>query len=714
MDVKGPSAFEAAKTFLAEHPEDLQGALERFRKAAAEAKGGALEDETARRVEQIEARLRARETKRFEKAASEATRLESEGRVGPALNVYRAYLEEGPVGDGHREKAEEEIDRLSLILQSRWNADATGIELAAENGDFDEAIRIVQDAVDPGKGYADRDLLETRMGVDVDGLLRDLEARRRAWQQRIAEEAGPRADALEKRIARLLDTGHLEKEEALPPRPLAARFPAALATLTEALADPALAPVAGRLRKKKDAMQAVCSLLDQAEKGFRAVSRARTPLRFKNRSAPTRIASVLNENGKVLVKTASPSATYALREALENLDQASLADVLEAAADDGGVSPAECFALGQIYLWSTPGAIEDAARKARGYLEAASKSGFPVEDALETLETRKTSMQEASVRRALERALSLASSSDKGKKKEALSLLEDLLDKHGDAGPVRDRRAEIEATISGLRRAVGPAGEVEIDFLKGEALAFDPGTGDFEMAYKFTQSQAAFDWVRRNFGDRPDEWFQHLLDNYLGRGPEVGLRGGRLTLSGGGYLVWKPKLTGDLDVEVRFSAGRGEGVLVLFHALDTGGFAFHSRLDWSALSAYGGQVGVDIPAGAGAGISIVDLNWPQDVEPLAADADFELRPKAFYKLKIVRRGATISAALFDGRGKEQERFEAEDASRKAGRIALCVLQSELSVSEIFIKGRFDEDWLRRARQGTVEHDAGDMPGFPAH
>jgi hypothetical protein len=419
---------------------------------------------------------------------------------------------------------------------------------------------------------------------------------------------------------------------------------------------------------------------------------------------------VVEKGGKVFVRFASPPAMIPLYESLEKIGQEGIVAVLEAAAEAGGTTSGHHLALGMIVLWSTPGRVKNAASRAKEEFETAAAGGLDVTRYLSTLTERKSALERADLRRSIGEALRLAGTSDKKKQAAALEVLEALAKSHGASEPFLKRKKEIEETIARLRKKQGPPDDVKIPFLNGEALSFDAGSRRFGIRYKFSRPQELADWEARIHGSMPDSWYQLVLDKHLGREPKALLQGGKVNFSGGGYLVWRPRLEGDMTVELDFTALLPENYFFMFFASDAGAYALHPVVDMQGLSDFARTAGMEVVSGADTGLSVVDLKWSPKINPLKGDIAFTIRQKVWLKLRLARKGDTITAALFDRRSKLVKEFKTPEETFTKGRFAVALLKSGVIIDNVVIHGTFEESWFEAVRGGKEEGERGDMPG----
>ncbi|MHC5080479.1 MAG: serine/threonine-protein kinase, partial [Planctomycetota bacterium] len=708
--------FREAEAYRNTNPHDVSGAVSRYRKAAEAGKDSPLGKKALGIAERLLKEKEEEEKALFEKAQSEAAAFEEQGRIGWAMTVYKNFLLRPGLAASWKEKTEDEIDRLETNLSARWQVDEGSIEEMAGRGAFDEAEQVIREAIDRDRGYATREILKDQLDVDVDTLLVDLGKRKSAWIARTTKEAGPRLAALEKKLETILTTGLLGSGSPANPLPLLDRFRGALRLCDEALADPALTSVFDRCKAWRRDLAGVIVLTEKAGEGFRVLAKKKSRVKRVSQPKPSRIAGYLEKEGKGFVEFTSPAAMLPVDQALAELDERGFVTVLEAGATVDETTPEEYLALGLLFLCSTPGKIDGALNLAKENLTRAGAGGLDTQRYLIFLEGRKGAWDEASARKkieeALEEAFKLAASSDKKKRQAALARFTALLKEHGKSPVIVARRGEIDKAIANLKRKVGPTEEIVIPFLAGKVTAYDAKAKTFEVVYDFAKPKSTVDWVMRTHGNLPDAWFQHALDNFLGRKPVVQLRGKMAHLTGGGHWVWKPRLCGDLEVELDVLLLQPVNVFILFFASDKGGYGLHPDIDLKGLSDYAQKAGMTIPVGADAGLSYVNLNWPQKVTSLVDDPDFTFHVRTRYKILLLRKGDKLTAAVSDKRSRLLKKFEISDTMYDTGRLSLAIIKSGLTVDNIRIQGTFEEVWFKKALDGREGEETGDMPGHP--
>ncbi|MHC4778469.1 MAG: hypothetical protein ACYTFG_07845, partial [Planctomycetota bacterium] len=702
--------FRAAESHLDANPNDYLGAAKLYRKAEKAGKGSPLGREAAKRAGALVKKAKKQGEGAFDRAMEESAAFEGEGRLGWAINVLQVFLQKPKISPDKKEKTEAEIDRLSINLLSRWTIDQGAVEDMRKRGAFDEAIGVLREVVDREKGYATRGTLRDLAEVDVDALITTLDREKLDWAARVVKDAGPRLAKLEAVWKAMLATGVPPDSRTKDALSLFARFRVLDRLCSEALADPTLAPVADRVRAWQTDISHLVSLGERNVVGFKVLAAKKARLTIEGQETSSKLVGVVEREGAVFVRFSSPPAMIPLHESLERITEEGVYKVIEATAVAGGATAGHHLALGMLLLWSTPGGIPDAVDRARTHFARAESGGLDVERYLTILEGRKAVMAGGSLKRDVDEALKLASSADKKQQALALEKLIALLAEHGDEAAVKEKTAEIEAAVAGLRSTLEPPAEVKIPFLNGEALAFDANTRAFEIRYKFAKSRELTDWVTRVHGNMADQWYQLVLDKHLGRKPVVQISGGRVNLSGGGFIVWKPRFEGDLVVEMDFTALYPKNYFFLAFATDAGGYGLHPEIDTKGLSDFARTAGMDVTSGASAGLSVVDLRWPPKIQPLKEDHLFSIRPKTWLKFRFERKGTEITAALYDRRSKLVKQFESPEETYTKGRFAVALLKSGVVFDNVLIKGTFESDWYRKTQEGFEEGERGDMPG----
>jgi serine/threonine-protein kinase len=703
-------AFRKAEAHLDTNPADLLGAAAMYRKAAEIGKDSPLGREARKRADALVKKNAALGEQALEKAQSEAAAFEEAGRLGAAIDVLQGFLAAGDRGEAAKKKVDAEIDRLGINLLSRWTVDLGAIEDLRKQGAFDEAVRILMEVVDPEKGYATKETLLSFAEVDSDALLVAMGREKAQWKARIEHEAGPKFASLDSEWVTLLATGIREEAPGEPPLSLFKRFQVVDRKCSEALADPALAPVAERIRSWRNDLAHLMALGERRAEGFRVLAERKARVLLAGQDIPSRVMGVTDRGGKAFVRFAAPPAMIPLFESLEKLGQEGIVAVLEAASEAGGSTAGHHLALGMVIMWSTPGQVRNAASRAKEAFDAAAAGGLDVTRYLAVLEERRGALESADLRRSIRDALRLAAASDKKKQAAALEALKALAKAHGDTEAYQAKKKEIEAAITRLRRKLGPSEEVKIPFLNGETLSYDPKKGRFEIRYKFSKPQEMTDWEPRIHGTKPDPWWQLVLDKHIGREPKALLQGGKVNFSGGGYLVWRPRLEGDMTVELDFTAPASVNYFFLFCSSDAGSYAFHPVVDMQGLSDFARTAGMDVPSGADTGLSVVNLAWSPKIQPLKDDATFLLRPKCWHRLRLARKGDTITAGLYDRRSNLVKEFSTPEETYAKGRFALAVLKSGVIIDNVLITGAFEEAWFKAVKEGKEEGERGDMPG----
>ncbi|MCU0722365.1 MAG: hypothetical protein MUC63_01895, partial [Planctomycetes bacterium] len=700
--------LRAAENALSSRPDDLAAAIARFREAEKAGAGTEAGARASRRIAELSARRKEADRRKVEEARAAARVPEEAGRLAQAVALFEALLAEPGFDADAAAAAREASDGLRARLASRWAADRVSIDALVAAGKFDEAVRAVRAAVDPATGYATAALLLDETGDDPEAMIAAFGAQKTAWNERVAKEAGPRLAKFEEELKALLSTGRGPGAagEALG---LLDRLRAALDVCRRAPADPLLAVQAHRVQPWIDELASVEALEKKALPALQALAQRGGRVRIRGQDAPVAVVRTETHKEDVIVVPAAPAPRMLLPRFLAALDENDLVALFEAAAGKNAPDPRDRLALAWLCLWSTPGGVAAAPKRAAERLEAASEGGIDVARSLGFLEARRAELEDGEAVREAEAALVLAQSADRKKQEAALKELVRILAEHGQKPGVSALRGRMEEAIAALKRKPGVASEtVTIPFLTQPALAWDAARRTIEIEYDFAKPWQLSDWTTRAFGDLKDEWYQRLLTDFLGRNPQAVLKGREVQFTGGGYWVWKPRLEGDMEMEADLCPFQRTGLFVLFCLDDTGGYAFNGEQDFAGLAGYARQAGIPMPAFVEAGLSNTNLNWPQSVALLKGEPGFSIQPRAAYKVRAGRKAGQVFASVSDAKGKLLHEFQAADENRKGGRVGFALIKSSMLVARVRVRATLEEAWTRSAEAEKPDDRA--LPG----
>ncbi len=698
--------LDEAARFEKDHPDALEAALERYEKIASLTPATKASAEAQARAGKLRDALCAIERKEFETVCGKADSILAGGRnLDGAVDAWSKFLERFRVSRaGLAEEAASRKKAAMAAIARLWAAVAGNSLEHAAKGDFDSAQAAVQAAIADG-GIASAQCIAKAAGEDPLAFLEDLRKRREEYVLNAEKNAGPMFAAFAENLARLYSEGRTPGGMQLGPF---SRYREALRTCKAAEANPALMPRRQQVAEWLDISASAAAFASSAALGLEGWASKKRHVVLRN---PEEEVSIVSISASGIEKTVKLSNSVSMRaeDFLERLDHEA---VYQLAFEGLGGSRmnAEMNRGAALFIVLSPvGSVSNAAERVDSHL---GRAGASIDSPAALVDLLARHRGSAAVADALREFEALRKSSEKARDKaqaqKAIEKWKAWAEKYAGSKTATENEAFLASELKRLDAVANPPQPVKVPGLAVKAEAFDAKTGKARILYEFDERGFQSDWASRRFHFGADNWAGYAIENFMGKSLEVKTTGGCMSASGGGFLLWKPRVVGDFAIEADLSFQAEGSGLFLAHMTDNGGYAFANNLDISELCGWASANRVPMTPASGTGLFTARLAWPPTFKSLSSDTSFKLAPARWYSLSMTRKGKAVSIEICQKGKKPEKTWTFSDDQFKEGRIGLCLMKSGVSIDNFSFNGALDLRWLSSAEQGG--EDSGDMPG----
>jgi serine/threonine-protein kinase len=698
--------LEEARRFFEDHPLEKRKALEKFDALARLAPATAAVEEARKLADKLRTEITEAVKEGYEAARSRAKEVTAKGvHIERAVAAYDAFLGAFRGMDAEiLAQAVREKEAVETEIARRWNVTTGDARSLTVRKDYRAAARTVLEAVSD-KGYADADTVHRITGDDPRTIAREYQRLEIAFRKRAAEEAGPRFRALQKTLLHLFGGGKLD-DRVVPP---AAQVGRGLSLCEAAGRDALMESVRPAVAEWVLALTLANEFVSAAPSGLSRWASRHKSLHLANEKTPWTLAKVEEDEGMVFFS--GPARQVPLADVLARLDHDTLYNLAREGLGGARMTPDQNRGAAIFLALSPRGAVKKAVEKIDTHI---GRAGFPLEPpkVLADLRNRLTAGRAEEDTLAAFETLR-AESSRANDKRQALAIIrrwKAFCRKYGDSRIFRLNEPFIEKEFERLDKLANPPKPVSVPGLAVKAKTYHPKTGAVAIEYTFSERNCLSDWLVRAYDFGTESWSDYPIDTFLGRDLDVKIHGGSLSLSGGGFLFWKPRLKGDFVMEVDILIATPFNQILLFHMTDNGGYAFTNDLRLSNLATWATSAGVTVNNASGSGLFTAKLSWPPTFEKLNRSAGFRLAPKRWHALRVVRKGPTITAEVSAKGQKTPKIFTSSDEKYGKGRFGICLMKSGLKIDNFRVQGTFDTVWIENVKDGDIGDR--DLPGTP--